>query len=94
MIVLSFSFQGFASASKKLPLKAMFKCYCPDVIMLQETLGAGEDIKLAMNKMLPGWTFMTIDAKVISWGLVLGVKEGSLKLLNSWGIEMVLGAEV
>jgi len=94
MIVLSFNCRGFSSTSKKLELKIMFLNHCHDVIKLQETLGDGDDVKLALNKMLPGWKFMTVDAKGRSRGLSLGVKACGKNLLNSLGLKMVLGTKV
>lgn len=74
MIVLYFKYRGFANASKALALKALLFFYCLDIIMVQETLRAGEEIKLALNKMLLGWTFLTLDAKGRFGVLALGVK--------------------
>lgn len=95
MVVLSFNCRGFAIASKKLALKTLFHFHCPDFIMLQETLGVGEEIKLSLKKMLLGWTFMTIYAKGRPGGLDLGVKYCSVKLLNPevqiwyWGLRSI-----
>ena len=44
----------------------------PDIIFLQETLGVGEVIKEALHAFLPGWDFMTLDAKGHFGGLVTG----------------------
>lgn len=43
---------------------------------------------------MPGWSFVALDASGRSGGLVLGIKDCSLKLLNSWGSDLMLGAEV
>lgn len=94
MIVLSFNCSGFASASRKITLKTLLFFYYPDITMLQESLRSGEEIKLALNKMLPRWTFLTLDSKGRSGGMALGVKYCSMKLLNSWGSNLTLGVEV
>lgn len=94
MIVKSFSCQGFTNTSKKHALKNVFLNYYPNVTVLQETLGVGDEVKLSLNRMLPGWTFLTVDTKGRSEGLDLGVKDSSVKLLNSWGLESMVGVEV
>lgn len=62
--------------------------------MLQETLGFGEEISGASNKMLPGWNFQSLEAKGRFGGLATRFKEGRLKVLNNWGLDHSLGVEV
>lgn len=94
MIIISFNFRGFSSATKKLALKELVKTYDPDLLMLQETLGSGEDISGALKKMVSSWIFQSLDVKGRSRGLATRVKEGRLKVLNNWGLDQALGVEV
>jgi len=94
MIILSFNYRGFANTHKKLALKYIFLNYCPNVIMLQETLGIGNLVRNSLSKMMMGWSSMTVDATGRSGCLALGVKDSSVKLLNSWVSDLVLRAEV
>lgn len=84
MIILSFNCIGFVSGSKKLALRALVKSYEPDVLMMQETLGVGDEKKGALNKNFPGWCFRTSDAKGRSGGLAMGIRGGRVKELNTW----------
>ena len=66
----------------------------PDVILLQETLGVGEVIKERLESWIPGWSFVTLDARGRSGGLAVGWKNCCVKLVNAWGMDVALGAEV
>jgi len=83
MIILSFNYHRLASTHNKLTLKYLFLNYCPDAIMLQETLGVGTEVENSLSKMMSSWSFMMVDTKGRSKGLALGVKDSSVKLLNS-----------
>jgi hypothetical protein len=63
-------------------------------MLLQETLGAGEEIKSRLKSLLPGWDFETLDATGRSGGLEIGWNTHSIKVSNSWGIESGLGITI
>ena len=79
MILLSFNCRGLASQPKKLAFRNLIRQYNPDILMLQETLGKGEEIIAFLSKLLPGWLFRAIDADGRSGGLVTRFKAGNLK---------------
>ena len=66
----------------------------PDVILLQETLGLGDIIKERLESWLTGWSFVTLDVRGRSGGLAVGWKLCAAKLINSWGMDSVLGVEL
>jgi len=57
MIFLSCNCRGLASKPKKLALKEIVHRYNPDVLLLQETLGRGEEVTKVLSTLLPGWNF-------------------------------------
>ena len=94
MKVLSFNYRGLAGPGKKSSFIRVFTLEHPDVILLQETLGVGEVIRERLESWLPGWSFVTLDARGRSGGLAVGWNNRCVKMLNSWGTEAVLGVEV
>ena len=60
---------------------------CPDIILLQETLGAGSVVKSRLEGWLPGWTFESLDARGRSGGLDIGWYEKTIKSQNFWVME-------
>ena len=93
MKLMSFNCRGLAGPGKKSALIRVLTLEHPDVIILQETLGAGEVIQGKLESWLPGWSFVTLDAKGRSGGLAVGWINSSVKMINSWGSEAVLGVE-
>lgn len=94
MILLSFNCRGLFSTWKKLALKHLFKNVNCDVIILQETLGPMDSVIKSLSLMLPGWTFVVLDAISRSGVLAMGFRNSGLKLPNSWGSKLMLGVEV
>ena len=94
MKLLSFNCRGLAGPGKKSAFIRVVSLERPDVIMLQETLGIGEVIQERLENWIPGWSFVTLDAKGRSGGLAVGWRNNCVKLINSWGSEGVLGVEV
>ena len=70
------------------------KSYEPKVLMLQETLGMGEEVVRTLYRIFLGWTFQALDAQGRSGGLAMGIKSGRLKEISSWGFENALAMEV
>jgi exonuclease III len=83
MKIISFNCKGLASPHKKSSLKHLVFQIGPDVLFLQETLGSSEAIKESLQSLLPGWEFMTMDAKGRSEGLATGWRSASCHLSNS-----------
>ena len=91
---MSFNCRGLAGPKKKSAFKRVIALEHPDVILLQETLGLGDIIKDRLENWLAGWTFVTLDVRGRSGGLAVGWKLSAAKLINSWGMESVLGVEL
>ena len=85
MIFLSFNCRGLASQPKKLAFRELIRSKNPDVIMLQETLGKGDEAINILSKMLPGWVFHALDAVGRSGEVVSGYNSKKLRYIYSWG---------
>ena len=83
MKLLSFNCRGLAGPGKKSAFIMVLTLEHPDVILLQETLGVGEVIRERLESWLPGWSFVTMDARGRSRGLAVGWKNYCVKLTNS-----------
>ena len=94
MKIMSFNCRGLAGPVKKSAFIRVLTLEHPDVILLRETLGVGEVIQERLESWIPGWSFVTLDARGRSGGLAVGWKNRCVKLINSWGTEAVLGVEV
>ena len=94
MKLMSFNCRGLARPVKKSAFIRVLTLEHPDVILLQETLGVGEVIKERLESWIPGWSFVTLDARGRSGGLAVGWKNCCMKLVNAWGMDAALGAEV
>jgi hypothetical protein len=69
MKCMSFNCRGLVGSLKKPALKRVIFSEHPDVLLLQETLGEGEEVKSRLELLLPGWKFETLDALGRSGGL-------------------------
>ena len=58
----------------------------PDVMLLQETLGVGEETKASLESWFGVWIFETLDVRGRSGGLASG-----WNARNVWGMDSVLG---
>ena len=94
MKLLSFNCRGLAGPGKKSAFIRVLTLEHPDVILLQETLGVGEMIQERLESWLPGWSFVTLDARGRSGGLAVGWNNCRVKMINALGSEAVLGVEV
>ena len=63
----------------------------PDVLLLQETLGVGEVVKCRLEIWFSRWNFEPLDVRGHSGGLAVGWNVRMVKVLNLWGMELVLG---
>jgi exonuclease III len=94
MKIMSFNCRGLAGALKKPALKRVVTTEHPDVLLLQETMGVGDEIKTSLELLLPGWVFTTVDALGRSGGLATGWNSHNVQVLNSWGLDSGLGITV
>ena len=72
MKILSFNCRGLAGPGKKSAFIRVLTLEHLDVILLQETLGAGEVIRERLESWILGWSFFTLDARGRSEGLAVG----------------------
>ena len=93
-MILSYNCRCLASQPKKLALRELVKCYDPNVLRLQETLGLGIEVVGSISRMFLVWGFQAMDAHGRLGGLALGIKSGRLKEISSWGFENALVMEV
>ena len=63
----------------------------PDILLLQETLGAREETKVRLESWFGGWIFETLDVKGRSGGLEIGWNVRIVSALNVWGMDSILG---
>ena len=54
MKILSFNYRGLEGALKTPSLKRVIPLEHPDVLLLQETMGVGEEVKSSLELLLPG----------------------------------------
>jgi exonuclease III len=94
MKIMSFNCRGLVNPHKKLALKRVVINDHPDVIFLQETLGDGEVVCVALETMFLRWDFITLDVRGRSGGLVVEWNSKTVKILNSWGLDSCLGIEL
>ena len=57
-------------------------------------MGEGDMVMKFLTQILPGWSFLALDAFGKSRGLDLGFRDRSIKLLNSWGSDLALRDEI
>ena len=94
MIILSYNCRGLVSQPKKIVLRELMKSHNPDVLLLQETMGQGEEVNGILSRMFHGWVFQALDAHGRSGGLSMGIKSAKMKEFSSWGSENSLALEV
>lgn len=80
---MSFNCRGLAGALKKLSLKRVISSEHPDILLLQETMGIGEEVKSCLEQLLPGWKFETLDALGRSGGWATGWNTQKIQVLNT-----------
>jgi exonuclease III len=90
----SFNCRGLAGPLKRPALKRVIDSEHPDILLLQETMGEGEEVKSRLISLLPGWNFETLDATGRSGGLEIGWNTHSIQVINSWGFESGLGITI
>ena len=63
----------------------------PNVLLLQETLGLGDVVKVRLESWFPGWNFELVDICGCSRGMAIGWNVRLVKIINIWGMDLVLG---
>ena len=66
----------------------------PEIMLLQETLGVGIEVKTKLECWFGGWCFETLDVRGRSGGLAISWNSRCVKVLNVWGMESVLGISI
>jgi exonuclease III len=94
MKIISFNYRGLAGALKKPALKRVIATEHPDVLLLQQTMGVGEEVKSSMELLLPGWKFFIVDTMGRSGSLATCWNTHNIQSINSWGLESGLGISV
>jgi len=88
---MSFNCKGLVGALKKPSLKRVITIEHPNVLLLQDTMGIGEEVKSSLELLLLGWKFITVDSMGISRGLAIGWNSHNIQAINSWGLDSRLG---
>ena len=94
MKILSFNCRGLVGPQKISALQRVVKVDKHDIILLQETLGVGSEVKTKLESWFGGWCFETLDVRGRSGGLAIGWNIRSVKVLNVWGMDSVLGISI
>ena len=82
MKVLSFNCKGLVCPHKRSALRQVVELYQPEIILLQETLGEGLEVKTKVESWFGGWCFETLDGRGRSGGLAIGWNTRCVKVLN------------
>ena len=91
MKLMSFNCWGLAGPHKISTLKRVVGLEHLGILLLQETLGVGDVVKTKLENWFLGWDFTTLDVRGCSGVLEIGWNEKTVKALNLWGKESVLG---
>jgi hypothetical protein len=94
MKIFSLNCRGLASPKKKSSLKRLITIHNLDIIFLQETLGITDIVTHSLEELLPGCSFVAIDAKGCSQGLAIGWRLKSVKCENVWGFNMGISLSI
>ena len=91
---LSFNYWGLAGPHKTSALRWVVELDQSDIILLQETLGDGLEVKTKLERWFGGWSFESLDVRGRFGALEIGWNSQCVKVLNVWGMESVLGISV
>ena len=91
MKIRSLNCRGLAGPQKRSVLRRVVDLDHPDILMLQETMGVGVDIKVRLEIWFRGWIFETLDVKGCSGGLPIGWNARIVSALNVWVMDSILG---
>ena len=85
---------GWRIPPKKLSLRRLIELNCPDVVLLQETLGLNEDLSCILESLLSGWMFVVKDVRGHSGGLASGWNLKSCHCDGMWSFYSGIGLEL
>jgi hypothetical protein len=91
MKFLSLKCRGLVSPIKNNSLKRLMSVNQTNFLLLQETLGKGNDIEKLLVSIFLGCSFSCIDVSGRSGCLYLGWNNRSIKSLNIWGFDLGQG---
>ena len=94
MKILSFNCRGLVGPQKISALQRVVEIDQPEIMLLQKTLGEGLEVKAKLECWFGGWFFKTLDVIGCSGGLAIGWNTRSVKVLNVWGMDSVLGITI
>ena len=94
MLLMTLNCRGLASKPKKLAVCRLVEDQHVDVLFIQESMGNGHILVVELENLLKGWTFISLDARGKSGGLLLGWKSRFFHLLNAWGVGSGLCASI
>ena len=94
MILMTLDCRGLVSKPKKLAVCKLVEDQHIDVLFLQESMGNGNLFVDELESMMSGWTFLSVDARGKSGGLLLGWRSRFFYLLNAWGVASGLCASL
>lgn len=86
--------QGLGEPAQKSAINRMVAMYDPQIILLQETMGASDSVKKALESWLSGWNFEAVDAIGKSGGLAIGWLTRQIRCENIWGTQSAIGVDV
>ena len=75
MKLMSFNYRGLVGAHKRSTLKRVVGLEHPDVLLLQETLGVGDEVQSRLESCFLGWDFTTLNVRGHSGVLEIGWNE-------------------
>ena len=83
MILMTLNCRGLASKPKKLVVCRLVEDQHIDVLFLQESMGNVTLFADELESLTSGWTFLSVDARGKSGGLLLGWRSRFFHLLNA-----------
>ena len=72
MKILSFNYCGLAGPHKRSALWRVVEVDRPEIMLLQEMMGAGVEVKAKLETWFGGWCFETLDVRGRLSGLEVG----------------------
>ena len=84
MIVMTLNCHWLDSKPKKLAVCRLVEDQHIDVLFLQESMGDGVMFAGELESIMIGWTFLSLDARGKSRGLLLGWRSRMFHLVNAW----------
>jgi exonuclease III len=90
----SFNCRGLVVSLKRPSLKRVIDSEHLDILLLQEKMGEGEEVKYRLISLLRGWNFESLGSTQRYRGLYIGWNTRSIKVINSWGFKSGIGITI